>query len=186
MSFALVPLASDGEAVLSLEDAKLHLRVDADDDGEDTLIASLRDGAVAAVEFYTKVMLVAAERTWLGRFGSRIVLGTGPVTAVSAISYLDTAGADVDLVVGDWRLALGELVPGVGKRWPTAADGDGVVTVTFMAGYTDLTRPATLVTAVRLMLAYLYENRGDAPVDGVAGLSPGAQSWCDLTRLPTI
>ncbi|MBY8826116.1 head-tail connector protein [Sphingomonas colocasiae] len=179
----LMPLAvSYGEDVLSLEAAKAHLRVDADDDAEDAVIGAFRDAAITAVELYTKVMLGSATRTWQGRFASRMVLGTGPVTEVTAISYLDPYGDAISLSASDWRLALGELVPGIGKSWPMAAQDDGVVTVTFTAGYSDETRPGNLVQAVKLMLSHLYENRGD----DVSELSPGARAWCDLTRLPTI
>lgn len=169
MRFALSPVASvEGEQVLSLDAAKAHLRVLHDD--EDDLISALRDAAIDAVQQYTGKSLTEVAHVWRGRFASRMTLGIGPLIAVQSIVYLDADGvSQTGLVATDTvRLGLGsEIEVKTGVTLPYSADGDGVVTVNFTAGYSNVTRPPALVQAVRLMLGNLYLNR-EAVVTGVA------------------
>lgn len=187
MAFELVPVASvDGEAVLPLAAAKAHLRVT--HGAEDDLIEALRGAAVDAVQQYSMKQLVSGAWTWKGNFANPMRLGVGPVTAVTAISYLDSSGASVDLVAGDWRLGPnGTVLSGIGKTWPSAAPGEGVVTVAFTAGYANDTRPAALVSAVKLMLGHLYKHREGVIVGTISGEMPmGVTHLCDLYRPPVI
>jgi uncharacterized phiE125 gp8 family phage protein len=190
MIFELDPgamAAGYGEAVLSLADAKAHLNVIEDHD--DTLIAALRDAAVDFVERRSSLFL--RPRTgviWHGAgFGPMMKLGRGPVTAVTAVSYRDRAGATVNLVADDWRVGPGgRLLPAYGKAWPS--DVGGGVMVTFSAGFTSVaTEAPALISAVRMMLAHLYDNR-EAVVTGTitSEVPMGVAQMISLYRSPVI
>lgn len=62
--------AIDGDTILPLVDAKLHLRVTHDE--EDTLIASLRNAACEYVERVSGVALAEAEYRWEGSSFGRV------------------------------------------------------------------------------------------------------------------
>ena len=152
--------ALDGEAVLSLADAKAHLRVL--DSDSDTLIAALRDAAFDVIEQYAEKALTSRTFKWRGRLSQVMQMGIGPVTAISAISYLDENGVTQGLVAADTlRIALGDRVEfKTNVDVPTMADGDGVAEITFTAGYsTEQPLPKSFLSAARLMLGHLFMNR---------------------------
>lgn len=187
MRFELSPAASiDGEAVLSLADAKVQVRRLDDDD--DDIITALRDAAIDAVQQYTSKQLAPGTRVWRGRFAEAIDLGIAPLVSVASISYLDASGASVALADGAWRIGLhGRLHAPVGGAWPETADGDGVVSVTFTVGYASGQIPKALISAVRLMLGHLYRHR-EAVVTGIVAtdLPLGFADLCALYRLQAI
>jgi uncharacterized phiE125 gp8 family phage protein len=153
---AAAPL--DGAAVLSLADAKAHLRVDGSD--EDTLIASLRDAAADWVERHAGVSLAPRAFEWRGEgFEPVIDLPLRPVTAITAITYLDAAGVSVALAPADWRLSADSIMPAAGTVWPGTLEEPGAVTISFTAGFVDRTFAPGLHHAVKMMLAHLHLNR---------------------------
>lgn len=156
------PYASGyGEALLPLATCKEQLKVDIDDD--DALIAILRDAALEFVERYCSLRLTeTAGLIWRAEgfpcAGRPIVLGLGPATNITAISWLDSAGAAVNGDVSDYRLGLhGEVLPTIGGSWPS--DVGGGVQITFTAGYAVNEAPLSLLHAARLFLGHLYNNR---------------------------
>lgn len=162
----------DGEAVLPLDDAKLHLRVTHDE--EDSLIEALRDAAVSHVERVSGVALAPGTWRWtLSRFPSRIEIPVAPVTAVDDVTYLDADGASQ--TYADARLVDGAVYPAAGGSWPYAY---GSVTVEFAAGLASPDAAPELIAAAKLMLGHLYSNReavqvGQSPAElplGVAAL----------------
>lgn len=180
--------AGYGDAVLPIAAAKLHCRVSHDD--EDDLIGALRDAAVDLIEQMSSVYL--NPRTgliWTGAgFGPSMRLGVGPVSAVTAISYVDASGADVALDSGAWRLGpRGEVLPAIGTEWPL--DCAGPVTVTFNAGLaTAATGPGPrLVQAVRMMLAHFYDQREAVTGASVRMEVPlGVRQLVSSARVPVI
>lgn len=142
-----------GDTILSLADAKEHLRVVHDD--EDILIGSLRNSAVSHVERISGVALASGSWSWAMRcFPARVDLPIGPVTAIDTVSYLD--GDGVAQTYDDARLIDGSVYPASGGTWPTAYDS---VTVEFTAGLTSAAEAPELLAAVKLVLGHLYENR---------------------------
>jgi len=171
---------------LSTSEAKSHLRVDISDD--DTLI----DEYVAAARKYAEGMTRRAfvAQTWdytLDGFPvDGIKLPIQPVTSVTYIQYVDSAGATQTFTEGtspdvtkydvftDRPRTL--ITPKYNLVWPATRVHPGVVTVRFIAGYT--TFPDDLKQAIRLMVGHQYENR-EALVIGVsvATLPIGVQSF---------
>jgi uncharacterized phiE125 gp8 family phage protein len=150
----LTPL--DGEAILSLADAKAHLRVTHTD--EDALIGSLRDAAVSHVERASGVALSSGNWRWTMRsFAARVDLPVRPVTALGTVSYLDASGAEQ--TYADARLVDGSVLPAADSSWPYAY---GSATVEFTTGLTSPDDAPELIAAVKLTLTDLYENRSGA------------------------
>lgn len=143
----------DGDSIIPLADAKLHLRVTHDD--EDSLIEALRDAAIGHVERVSGVALASGTWRWtLSRFPSRIGLPIAPVTAVGDVTYLDAGGASQ--TYADARLIDGCVYPAAGGSWPYAYNS---VTVEFTAGLSDPGEAPELTAAAKLMLGHLYMNR---------------------------
>lgn len=160
MRFSLVhQTALDGEAVMPLALAKAHLRVL--DDDSDILIAALRDAALDMVEQYTEKALAPREFKWRGRLSETFELGISPVTAISAITYLDENGVSQDLTPNaTLRIAMRDRVETLTNvDVPEQAEGDGVAEITFTAGYAAGMVPPSILTAARLMLGHLFMNR---------------------------
>lgn len=135
------------EAV-TLEEAKLHLRVDHDD--EDTLIDAIIDAAVGHMDGFTGILgrcLMA--QTWSQEFETAcgdLVLRLGPVASVSSV----TGGFTDYRLLKDGRghfLRLND-----GAAWPS-----GPVVVEYVAGG-DVVPPA-LKAALLLHIGTLYEYR---------------------------
>lgn len=143
----------NGDAILSLADAKAHLRVLHDD--EDTLISALRDAAISHVERVSGVVLASADFRWTQRsFPARVDLPISPVTALGDVEYLDADGATQVYV--DARLVDASVYPAAGGYWPIAY---GSASITFTAGLASADSAPELLAAVKLMLGHLYNNR---------------------------
>lgn len=167
--------AIDGEAILPLDDAKLHLRVT--HDSEDALIGSLRNAAIGHVERVSGVALDSSSWRWtLPRFTSRIDLPMSPVTAVDAVTYLDADGAEQ--TYADARLIDGQVYPAHGGSWPTAYDS---VVVEFTAGL-DIAKAPELLAAVMLLLGHLYLNREATVADALKELPMGVDALIGTYR----
>ncbi len=187
-------------SVISLDEAKRHLRVDHDD--EDALIA----GMVAAATRH-----LASPQGWLGRSigvqtlelrmcsfdaqcrGDMITLPFPPIVEVVSVTYADTEGVDQTVADTDWRI-VGDrfLAPVYQGRWPAARLDHESVRIRYRAGYADAepegggdpvrTVPEEIIAAILLHVGVLYENR-EAVAAGAAfsaippGFSAEALVW---------
>jgi len=140
---------------ISLAEAKLHLRVDFDDD--DSLIQILISAARQAAETITNRQLVTARwRMVLDGFpgpslmgvpagqtftlpGHAVLLPKSPVASVVEIRYLDMAGAWQVMPVANYTVDSAcepaRITPVFGQIWPIALPQIGAVSVIFDAGY---------------------------------------------------
>ncbi len=171
---------------INMAEAKLHLRVDHDE--EDDMIQIYLKSAVATVEEYTRRAIV--NQTWqmtLPHFPQRypfeIRLPLGKCSAVNSIVYLDDNGASQTLTgptsgspAGtDWQEDLSSdegarIRPPVSGDWPTVQDeAIQPVTISFVVGYgtSPDNCPDSLKTAILYQLTDLYEFRGT--IDGIGG-----------------
>ena len=106
-----IPVAPGyGDSIVSLADAKAHLRLAADYDEEDALIGALRDAAVDMVQRSTSVLLAATAGivATFPSFGDAMRLGLGPVGTlmVTSIAYTDASGDPATMADG-WVIAAG-------------------------------------------------------------------------------
>ena len=150
-------------SIISVAELKSHLRVDFDDD--DDLMSDLVVAAQAHIEGPEGIGLALAPSTWslsLDGFPADqvIAIPLGPVTAVTGITYLDTAGATQTLDLANVRIDLdgrpARITPALNKDWPDTADLVGAVKVTFTAG--PASPDPALKRAVLMLAAHWYAN----------------------------
>ena len=165
---------------ISLAEAKLHLRVDFDDD--DSLIQVLISAARQAAETLTNRQLVTARwRMVLDSFpgpslmgvpagqtftipGHAVLLSKSPVISVVEIRYLDMAGVWQVMPAANYTVDCAcepaRITPVFGQIWPIALPQIGAVSVIFDAGYGDaLAVPEGIKTWIKLRLGSLYVHR---------------------------
>jgi len=176
--------APDSEPI-EIDRARLHLRVDHQDD--DTLILALVKAAREWAETFTRRALIT--QTWRLSMaewpkGDTIRVPLPPLQSVASITYKDQDGdestfssssyiVDTDKTPGEIVLAHGESWPS-GSLYPTSP-----ISVTFAAGYgaTASTVPASIRQAMLLLIGHLYENREDTVATGNIQYVPmGARS----------
>ncbi|WP_232494923.1 head-tail connector protein [Novosphingobium kaempferiae] len=179
-----------GEAILSLDDCKLHLRVDLDED--DDLIAALRDASIDFVERYCAVKLMATQgNIWTAsRFPGHITralkLGISPVREIASVSWRSLTG---DVVSGTPNrfsfTSRGDVLPAIGADWPNMVAGG--IEIEFSAGYDAGKAPPALLSAVRMFLGHLYKNREAVTDRGIEAEVPfGVRQLCSTFRRAVI
>ncbi len=177
----LTPLApADGNAVLSLDDARAHLNLTADDSFHDNSVLALRDAAIDFVEGYTGKALSRRLFLWTAdQFCSVIHLPIGPVVSDdAAISYYASDGTDTALTDADWFFGRDRLIAAEGTSWPYTNDSPGGVRITFTAGYLEAADiPPMLLAGVKLAMTAMFENRSAPDLSG-------AVRCCDQYRTP--
>lgn len=169
-----VPMADGyGEALLPLAECKAHVSVEDSETEFDDEIAIYRDAAIEFVERYCSVKLgPTAGLTWSAQglpsaSCATVSLGLWPVTAIDAVAWLDSDGAEVVGDPEDYRVtAKGVMRPAIGGQWPSGVGGD--VVVTFAAGFSDGEAPKSLLQAARMFMAHLFANR-EAVASGTIG-----------------
>ena len=168
---------------VTLEEAKLHLRVDGED--EDSLISNLIVAAREWCESYqnrayvTQVLELALDR-W--PYGDTIELPRAPLQSVVKIEYIDDVDLemlDVDRYTVDDYAFVGRVVLNPGARWPAArlpaANG---VKVLYVAGYGDAAEdvPQRIRQAIIALVAHWFDHgRCDPP--------PAVYALLDLDRV---
>ena len=170
-----------GEPV-SLAEAKLHLRVDSGMTDDDTLIAALITAARQYAE--QKTMSSFMTQTWKyvmdsfpGRYmtsvpwgaeysqpGNAVLLEKGPITAITAINYLDMASTQQTMpgtdYIADMTGPLARVTPVFGKIWPITMPQIGSASIVFTAGYGAASAvPEGIKSWIKLRIGALYENR---------------------------
>lgn len=162
---------------ITLEEARLHLRVTADDDSppfhpDDSLIKALVSSARDYCE--QKLMRALAPQTvvvTLDAFpAGAIQLPMSPIDSVASIKYTDTDSIEQTLpstvYVLDNYQEPGWVLPATGQVWPMTADTINAVRIQYEAGYTladdspnSRPLPASIRAAMLLLIGNWYENR---------------------------
>jgi uncharacterized phiE125 gp8 family phage protein len=167
--------------IISTADAKRHCRIEHDDD--DAEISSF----VAAVEGHLDAQngilgRALITQTWRLNLngapsGNILRLAFPPVQSVTEIKYIDASGVEQTFAASNYRVILAGDDPFIelvnGASWPTVQNRSGALWVNFVAGYGDSASdvPADLITAAKMLLGHLYENR-EAVQDGRASSVP--------------
>lgn len=168
-----------GIEVLSLEQAKLHLKIDSDLTADDSLIAALLTAARRKCEtetwrtFLTSTWDYAIDEfpwganSWLGGRGNQIRIPNPPLVSVTSVTYLDSIGSSQVYPAPSYQAVPGTpgiIAPAYGTTWPYYGRYQpNAVVVRYVAGYGLAGAvPETVKAAVKLLLTHLYYNRGDA------------------------
>jgi uncharacterized phiE125 gp8 family phage protein len=148
------------EPVVSLEEAKAHLRVLAND--EDALITTYVAAATGHID---------GPDGWLGRaigaqtlearghvFRDAMVLPYPPIIEIVSVKHLDAAGAEVTLLASEYEVRGSLIGSAFGRRWPAVGVHDEAIRIRYRAGYEAV--PPAIKAAILLMTEDLYANRG--------------------------
>ena len=156
MSYTLTRLSDSGSpALMTLSDAKVHLRVDHDE--EDALISSLIDVAKDTIE--QRIWRSLTTSTWrymTADYQCGIPLPRPPVISIETVSYRDAKGVLTPTLMSDYW-----FVPEEARlHWhPTITfpkDTQAVV-IDYTAGFTII--PPALIQAARLMIGNWFNQR---------------------------
>lgn len=152
---------------LTLDQARLHCRVDPDYTTEDATLTALIIAARRMAEHELGRALVT--QTWEEIYDefppSEIELTKPGVLSIVSVKYLDTDGVQQTIDSANYTLDA-ETLPGyvhpvVGYSWPSTIDSANAVRVRFTCGYgpaaTDV--PGEIVAWIKMQLSALWENR---------------------------
>lgn len=180
--------------VVTTQELKDHFRETLVDANNDTLIASYGASAEDALE--GELARAFLTQTWVLKLyvfpTCEIRLPRPPLTSVSSISYLDTAGSPVTLAVDQYTADTspepGRILKPYGVTWPATRAIDNAVTITYVTGHaTAGAVPAAIKTMIKLFAAELYENRerGQADVLSLWRENPSHGRLMAKYRVPT-
>ena len=153
--------------VLSRSEVKNYLKVDVTTD--DTLIDTLITAARQWIENHCALGLLP--QTILETFDELpapgvLRLGVSPVRDVSAITYLDTAGAEQTLSTSIYKADTVSLPARIirrsGQTWPVVNEEKSAASAIYTVGYDNASAvPAPIRQAMLLTIADMYDNRTD-------------------------
>lgn len=186
----LVRVDAPATPLVTVDELKLSLRVDHDDDND--LIEAFGESVTDHLDGFAGTLGRAlVTQTWklslpgfprLGHwphgprmFGAghrhhrRIRLPLPPLVDVTSIHYLDADLADQTLTADQYIVLDGPLAsvdPAPGLCWPSTGCHPRAVEITYVAGYGEAALvPGPIRTAAKLMVGDLYENRSSVVID---------------------
>ena len=143
---------------VTLEEAKQHLRVDGNED--DSLINALITAARQKAEEYTRRAFITQTREFaLDSACGVLYLPRPPVQAVEAVTV------DGEVVAPENYALVGRDALYI--KVPLYAANPGGVVIRYRAGYGDTSAdvPQVIQQAILMLIAHLYEHRGDEVVE---------------------
>lgn len=150
---------------VSLAEAKLHLRVDAND--EDALITAMITAATEMAE--QKMTRCVMPQTWeltLDAFPSAFELTRLPVASVTSVKYVDDGGTQQTLGSSLYTLDNANdfgpayVVPAYATAWPASRGQANAVALRYVAGYADAASvPDGIKSWIKLQVTAMFENR---------------------------
>lgn len=155
---------------ITLDDAKLNLRVECDAD--DALITALIVAARRWCEDYENrayiTQTITAKTFWLP---SQIILPRPLLQSVTSIVYVDLAGDDQTLSdtlydVDTFR-EPGQVTKAFNAIYPTVRGDVNGVTIVYKAGYGDVSTdvPQETIQAIHMLIDHYYNDReGSMPI----------------------
>jgi len=159
---------------VTLAHVKEHLRLDPDDDTQNTYLTLLINAAAGFCEEYTRRTLInTGFRTFRNFFAGTIELLRSPLVSLDAFEYSvdgSFVAVDSNFYYMIQEIDYSKIILRNSVYYPT--DGDDIlqmIRIEFTAGYgtasTDI--PSKLYLAILNHIAALYENHGDCDVDSV-------------------
>ena len=180
----LVRTVAPASPVITLAEAKKHLRVFHDEDDAD--IADMVEAATSSIEGPNGIGIALMPQTWrlsLDYFPRQIIVPLGPVTDILDIEYVQEDGTTG--AVASWRTDLDSqpcrIWPRYDESWPVSRCEPGAVKVTFTAGYDVV--PFDLKAALKLIVGHLYEHREAVTTDAAKDLPMGVSPILERYRV---
>lgn len=159
-------VTAPGVSPVSIQEAKLHLRVDGD--AEDDLIYALIDAATDHFDGEGALGRAMITQTWAQYFGQnpyRPRLKMTPFQSLTSVEYYDADNAlQTDTLSNYETWVDGDYVickPKEAFDWPDAFDRPDAIKVTYTAGYSDAATgvPQPIRQAILLTVGHWYESR---------------------------
>ena len=171
---------------LTLENAKLHARIDTDDD--DKLCMELIKAARRWIETQTHRALITS--TWdytidegwpyTASGQQKIVLPVNPVASITSIIYQDGTSPNPTLAASQYTASLGDfgsyIVPAYNVDWPTTLCVPEAATVRFVAGEAVGVMDSALLMALTMLFTHLYERRDAATEKSLQAIPYGIEA----------
>lgn len=155
---------------VSLDEAKDHLRVSANDD--DVRITGYITAARKWIENYTgRALLTQTWDMWLKEFPystEDVDIPKAPLQSITFINYVDADGNTQTLSSSIYSVDTdsipGEVYLGYNQTWPTTRWQRKAVNIRFIAGFGDDPDdiPREIIEAILLQVQILYEQPSDA------------------------
>ncbi len=158
------------DPIVTLDEAKLQLRIELDDASEDVVIEGLIAAATGTID---------GPNGWLGRslgqqtlelrgscFLPRFELLYGPVTSLTSVTYLDASGQEQTAPADGYFFEAGGFVRPI-LGWPgSLAIRSDSVRIRYVAGWPAgdggaWTGPTPIKHAIMMMVTRLYHHRGE-------------------------
>lgn len=169
----LVRVITPPEPVVSLDDAKKHLRVDhADDDGHiEALIAAATAWLDGPAGWLGRALGKQTLELSLADFCHRYVtLPYQPLIDVVSVTYVDDINGTPQILDPDqYRLMGSDLLPAHGMRWPSVCCQPDAVRIQYRAGYGAFSAadpaewvpalPKPIWVAILMLVGQWYLNR---------------------------
>lgn len=154
---------------ITLEEARLHLKVDSADDN--TLISDLITTARMLIEKETKrAFITQIWQMFLDTAPHVIEIPKPPLQSVESITVIDTDGSeslidDDDYMVDTSENSPGRIMPKIGYIWPYHR-GFASFIIEFKVGYGDNATnvPKDIRDEILRLVAHLYQNREDGGI----------------------
>lgn len=171
---ALKLVAAPSIEPVTLNEAKLHCRIDHDDDDDliESLITAARSHLDGQGGILDRALVYQTYDLFLDRFEPCIEMPLPPLVEIVEIEYSDDGGARQTLSSSAWQIVAGglfhsKLVPAADASWPTVQEKPHAVRIRFTCGYVDgdaspvdlAAIPAPIRHAILMMVAHWYEHR---------------------------
>ena len=146
--------------MITLDEVRLHLRLDSDYFDEDTLLEGLISASMSSIEYQTERAINSRTETLiLDNWLAVIELPWWPVQTVDSVRYTDPDSVEQSITdyILDNRWYPAKLKPAPGTNWPAVLAEERVITIEATVGMTEL--PSDLKQAALLMIGHFYENR---------------------------
>ena len=177
---------------IDVDDVKLHLRIDVTD--EDVILQSYLDTALGMLDGPRgEIGRALVTQTWRqDQAGpgalNRVCLEVPPVATLTAVEYVDTAGATQVANTADFQLiplndGFAYVEPKAGKVWPSRASRPDALRITFTAGTDEGKVPETIKNALRLLTGHFYKEREETSVAPLREIPVGVDRLLDQHRV---
>ena len=156
---------------VSVQDVREYLHADAADDPvlQNLIVAARRYAEdTTGRQFIDATWQLTLDGGW---GGIEIALDRPPLSSVTSVQYVDTAGDTQTLAATEYDVDTnpepGRIVQAFSKTWPSVRGHIDDVTITYVAGYGTLATdvPEGLRQMMRLLVGNWFENR-EATISG--------------------
>ena len=151
---------------LTLADAKLQLRID--HDFENAIITAIITEARSLAEDYTGRLFTERDLViHTQNFIEDLETDYSPINSISTLKYKIVKGGTYSELVADTDYKLRKIdkysskIDYILDPLPTLPEDSTAVEITAKVGYTAAALPASVRSAIKLLISYLYENRDD-------------------------